>query len=548
MSQQVEDFNTPVAIVGAGPVGLALAIDLAHRGIPFIQIDRADSALDFPTSEAIFVRTMEHFRRWGMADAIRFAGFPPDLKRNVYFMTRILGHELLRMDRPSNREQQQSMRELSPEGALWCPKKLFEPLMRQRVQAAPKGQLWTGWELTGFSQDEAGASLELQHTKTGAKRRLRCQYLAACDGASSGIRKALGIEMQGTFAEGHNFGIYFRSAQLREIMRDRPGVMVDIMNPEAFANLSTVDGNDLWRLIRMMGPADASRLTPQDCLRSALGQTPDGKDVAVEIIDARPWAGHTVVADDFRAGRVFLVGDAAHLLWPRGGFGMNTGIGDAVDLAWKLQAMLEGWGGPKLLDSYTPERKPIAARNVAEAASNYKAQMALKVDPALDKDGPAGEAARGALAEIIREKRAKEWNTVGVQLGYVYEGSPVIASEPPVHDPRPFDPGRYEPTTRPGARAPHGWLADGASLLDHYGAGFVLVHAPDADPGSLLAAASAVAGAAGMPLRALALQDAGLRKLYEAPLVLVRPDGHVAWRGNALPKDAREVLDHARGA
>ncbi len=548
MSEQIEAFETPVAIVGAGPVGLALAIDLGHRGIPFIQIDRAESALDFPTSEAIFVRTMEHFRRWGMADAIRFAGFPPDLKRNVYFMTRILGHELLRMDRPSNREQQALMRDVSPEGALWCPKKLFEPLMRHRVQYNPKGQLWTGWEMTGFTQDEAGVTLELQQAKTGqadtgAKRRLRCQYLAACDGASSGIRKSLGIEMQGTFAEGHNFGIYFRSAQLREIMNERPGVMVDIMNPEAFANLSTVDGKDLWRLIRMMGPEDASRLTPQDCLRSALGKLPDGSDVTFKIIDARPWAGHTVVADDFRAGRVFLVGDAAHLLWPRGGFGMNTGIGDAVDLAWKLQAMLQGWGGPKLLDSYTPERKPIAARNVAEAASNYKAQMALKVDPDLDKDTPAGDAARALLAGIIREKRAKEWNTVGVQLGYVYEDSPVIAGEPPVHDPRPFDPGRYEPTTRPGARAPHGWLEDGTSLLDHFGDGFVLVHAPDVDTAPLLAAAKTI----NMPLRSLALQNPDLQALYEAPLVLVRPDGHVAWRGDT-GSDARRVLDHVRGA
>ncbi len=544
MPEQIEDYSVAVAIVGAGPVGLALAIDLGYRGIPFIQIDRAESALDFPTSEAIFVRTMEHFRRWGMADAIRFAGFPPDLKRNVYFMTRILGHELLRMDRPSNREQQELMRAISPEGALWCPKKLFEPLMRARVQSAPQGALWTGWEMTGFSQDADGVSLDLQQVKTGAKRRLRCQYLAACDGASSGIRKSLGIEMQGTFAEGHNFGIYFRSAQLREIMRDRPGVMVDIMNPEAFANLSTVDGNDLWRLIRMMGPADASRLTPQDCLRSALGQMPDGSDVQVEILDARPWAGHTVVADEFRAGRVFLVGDAAHLLWPRGGFGMNTGIGDAVDLSWKLQAMLQGWGGPRLLNSYTPERKPIAARNVAEAASNYKAQMALKVDPDLDKDTPAGAAARTALAEIIRDKRAKEWNTIGVQLGYVYEDSPVIAGEPMPHDPRPFDPGRYEPTTRPGARAPHGWLPDGSSLLDHYGKDFVLVHAPGADTSGLLQAARAI----GMPLRALALLDATLCKLYEAPLVLVRPDGHVAWRGNTASGNAGAVLDHARGA
>lgn len=524
-------MRVPVVIVGAGPVGLALANDLNWRGVDFLLVDRLTEMFDFPTSEAVNTRTMEHFRRWGISDRVRFSGFPPDLKRNVYFMTRILGHELARMERPSNREQQALSREFSPEGAMWCPKRLFDPVLRANI---PEEMFLTGCEMTGFRQTADGVSLDLVHE--GKALQVDCDYLAACDGASSGIRKGLGIAMQGNFAEGHNLGIYFRSPALRDVLATRPGVMADIINPEYNANLSAVDGDALWRLILFVREGDARALDPAACIRAALGG-----DLPVEIIDARPWAGHTVVADAFRRDRVFLVGDAAHLLWPRGGFGMNTGVGDAIDLGWKLDAVLAGWGGPGLFDAYEIERKPIARRNVTEAASNYRSESSLPVPAALEQEGPAGDAARAMLGRVIIEKRTKEWNSLGIQLGYSYAGSPLIRGDD-TPDP-PFEPSRYEPSTRPGGRAPHVWLADGTSLLDRFGRGFCLVHRRHAETGAIVGAARAL----GLPLTTVELETPAAEVIYERALVLVRPDGHVAWRGDVAPADIAGVLNQVRG-
>ncbi|MEQ8348781.1 MAG: FAD-dependent monooxygenase [Sneathiellaceae bacterium] len=528
--------TVPVVILGAGPVGLALANDLGWRGLPYLLVDRASEALDFPTSEAIFSRTMEHFRRWGVADAIRNGGFPPDMPRNVYFMTRILGHELLRLDRPSNREQHELTRDVSPEGPLWCPKRIFDPLLRQHLGTASCGRFLTGWEMISFEQDEAGIDLVLQDVTGGERQAVRCQYLAACDGASSGVRKSLGIGMQGNFAEGHNLGIYFRSAAVRDAMAGRPGVMADIVNPVRGANLSTVDGDTLWRLVVFVRDADATALDPRQCIRDAIGG-----DLPVEIIDARPWAGHTVVADSWRRDRVFLVGDAAHLLWPRGGFGMNTGIGDAVDLGWKLAACHEGWGGKDLLDSYEAERKPVAARNVAEAASNYRSESSLPIPADLEEDSAAGAQARAMLGATIREKRAGEWRSLGIQLGYIYAGSPICCDDGTSLPA--FDPARYDPTTYPGARAPHAWLRSGQSLLDLYGRGFHLMHDPASDPGRFLAAAADRS----IPLHATAYETPAIAALYERAFVLVRPDGHVAWRSDRPAAEPGAVLDRASG-
>ncbi len=524
-------MRVPVVIVGAGPVGLALANELNWRGVDFLLVDRMTAMLDFPTSEAVNTRTMEHFRRWGLSDRVRFSGFPPDLKRNVYFMTRILGHELARMDRPSNREQQAISHDFSPEGAVWCPKRLFDPVLRDNL---PADKFLTGCEMTAFRQTADGVVLDL--VQDGRTLQVECDYLAACDGASSGIRKTLGLAMQGNFAEGHNLGIYFRSTALRDVLATRPGVMADIINPEYNANLSAVDGDALWRLILFVREGDARALDPMACIRAALGS-----DLPVEIIDARPWAGHTVVADAFRRDRVFLVGDAAHLLWPRGGFGMNTGVGDAVDLGWKLDAVLAGWGGAGLLDAYEIERKPIARRNVTEAASNYRSESSLPVPAELEEDSEAGQAARMMLGQMIIAKRTKEWNSLGIQLGYSYAGSPIVCGDGTPEPP--FDPSRYDQTTRPGARAPHVWLGDGTSLLDRFGRGFCLVHGRHAEPGAIVGAARAI----GLPLTAVALETAAAEAVYERALVLVRPDGHVAWRGDAPPADIVGMLNQVRG-
>ncbi|MFM0045591.1 FAD-dependent monooxygenase [Paraburkholderia sediminicola] len=528
--------GVPVVIVGAGPVGLALANDLSWRGIPTVLIDRRTEPLNFPTSESIHTRTMEQFRRWGIADEVRFSGFPPDMPRDVHFATRVTGYRLGRVTRASNRQQQELSNSISPEGPIWCPKSLFESVMRKTLTKDRATQFLFGHDVLNFDEDETGVSVSVRDLATGRDFSLRCRYLAACDGASSGIRKSLGVSFHGTFAEGKNLGIFLRSTQLRSLMEDRAGVMIDIVNPDFSANLSAVDGRELWRLIIFMRDGDPNELDPATCVRQAVG-----RDIDAEILDARAWAGHTVVAERFRKGSVFLLGDAAHLLWPRGGFGMNTGVGDAADLGWKLDAVLKGWGGPGLLDSYEAERRPVALRNVSEAAANYHSEASLPVSPALEDAGPAGDAQRQALAQAIVETRSREWNTMGLQLGFRYDDSPICWPERSPAPPN--DNAQYIPTTRAGARAPHAWVRQGVSTLDYFGHGFCLVH----HGGQSTADFEAAAASRHVPLTTLELEEDAPAELYERRFVLVRPDGHVAWRGNELPADCGCILDRVTG-
>lgn len=531
-----QETRVPVVVVGAGPVGLAMGNELGWRGIGALLIERATSVPDFPTCEAINARTMEHMRRWGFVDGIRGAGFPRGIPRTVRFMTRALGHELLCFERPTNEGFRAELSAITPESGVWCPRMMFEPVMRRHLDVYAHVGVEAGWQVTGFTQDAHGVRIDAEHVESGEQARVLADYLVACDGAGSTTRKALDIPMEGTFAEGHNVTVYFRSPALRDLLASRPGVMMDIINADGRANLSWVDGDDHWRLMNYVQPDEA--LDPDRRIQAALG-----REVAYELIGAKPWAGHRVVAERFRDRRVFLAGDAAHMLWPRGGFGMNTGIGDAVDLGWKLEAALHGWAGEALLDSYETERRPVAVRNVNEAASNRAEDAGLPVPAHIEADTAEGEAARQRLGAIIREKRAKEWNSMGIQLGYVYDESPLVAAEGPSTGPASTT--DYEPSTVPGSRAPHVWLEPGHSILDLFGRGFVLLSFGGARNAAVLLDA---AQAQGVPMREVLIDNAEAQRLYEKRHVLVRPDGHVAWRGDAMPADADALVARVRGA
>jgi len=530
----------PVLIAGAGPVGLALAIELAYRNVRCLVVEQTDGSVDFPTTNLANTRTCEHLRRWGIADRMRFeSGYPTDYPRNYLFVTRMDGFEITRFDHPANGAPE-SRSPYSPEGRLWISKPYFDPVLHQHVATLPQVEVRYLTEFKSFVQTSDNVTATVVDVKSGKEETIEADYLAGCDGGRSNIRRALGIKYEGVFSQGQNVAVLFRSPLLRHI-KHGPAVQYQIINAQINGAIAAVDGKEQWRLnVRNVLQEQIDTLDAPEKLRAALGP-----DIPFELLAVRPWTGHCIVADSYQQGRVFLAGDAAHLNWPAGGFGMNTGVGDAVDIGWKLASMLQGWGGANLLNSYTAERKPIAMINVNEAAAmraNFDKETPFSAK--IGDDSEEGRQLREKARAAIMRTRAKEFqhDSAGIELGYRYENSPVCVGDGTAAPE--LDHGLYVPSTWPGARAPHAWLKDGRSTLDLFGKSFVLLNFSGANTSTITDAAQHVR----LPLAAVNLNEPRVREIYERDLVLIRPDGHVAWRGDKLPENPSEVLDKVRGA
>ncbi len=540
MSKQDPSTRFPVLIAGAGPVGLALAIELAYHNVRCLVVEQTDGSVDFPTTNLANTRTVEHLRRWGIADRMRYqSGYPTDYPRNYLFVTRMDGYEIARFDHPANGAPD-SRSPHSPEGRLWISKPYFDLVLHQHVAKVRQVELRYETSLESFQQTDDAVIAAVIDRKSGRKATIEADYLVGCDGGRSHIRRALGIKYSGVFSQGQNVAVLFRSPLLRCIAHG-PAVQYQIINSQINGAIAAVDGNELWRLnIRNVSQEQIDRLDAPAQLRCALGD-----NIPFELLAVRPWTGHCVVADCYQHGRVFLAGDAAHLNWPAGGFGMNTGVGDAVDIGWKLAALLQGWGGPRLLESYTAERKPIAMINVNEAAemrASFDKQTPFSASICADSN--EGKQLRDKARAAIMRTRAKEFqhDSAGIELGYRYENSPICVADGTIAPG--LDHGLYTPSTWPGARAPHVWLQDGRSTLDLFGKGFVLLNFSGTHTSRLADTATHV----GLPLEVIMLNEETVRHNYERNLVLVRPDGHVAWRGDTLPDNAAAIIDKVRGA
>jgi 2-polyprenyl-6-methoxyphenol hydroxylase-like FAD-dependent oxidoreductase len=540
MSETTKTNHYPVLIAGAGPVGLALAIELAYRGIRSLVVEQSDGSVEFPTTNLANTRTCEHLRRWGIADRMRFeSGYPTNYPRNYLFVTRMDGFEIARFDHPTNGDPA-SRSPFSPEGRLWISKPYFDPVLHRHVATLPQVEVRYETSFESFRHSEHSVSAEVLDKKTGEKQTIEANYLVGCDGGRSNIRRALGIKYDGVFSQGMNVAVLFRSPLLKMISHG-PAVQYQIINAQINGAIAAVDGKELWRLnIRNVQQEQIDTLNAPEKLRFALGD-----NIPFEVLVVRPWTGHCVVADTYQCGRVFLAGDAAHLNWPAGGFGMNTGVGDAVDIGWKLAAVLQGWGGAKLLDSYTAERKPVAMINVNEAAemrASFDNQTPFSRK--IGEDTDEGKQLREKAHAAIMRTRAKEFqhDSAGIELGYRYENSPIcVADGTPAPE---LDHGLYIPSTWPGVRAPHVWLKDGRSTLDLFGKGFVLLNFSGTNTTAITNSAKRV----GAPLEVVTIDEPKVREIYERDLVLVRPDGHVAWRGDSNPTNVDEIIDKIRGA
>jgi 2-polyprenyl-6-methoxyphenol hydroxylase-like FAD-dependent oxidoreductase len=537
-------IETPVLIVGGGPVGLALALDLSWRGVRCMLIERTDGAIDNPKTGHIASRTMEFCRRWGIARQVRQCGFPDDYELNMVFCTSLAGHLLSRHRYPSMRDDQPVA---SPETKQRAPQMYFDPILAAAVQKQTFATVRYRCEYQSFEQDGDRVRVQARDLVSGEDLIIETQYLAACDGAGSRIRRSLGIAMQGDTAINHSLAIHIRAPDLLRHHDKGQAERYIFIGPEGtWGNLTVVDGSDLWRLT-VMGTQQSiieAAADPHTWVRRCLGNDA----IAYEVLGAVPWRRSRLVAERYAEGRLFLVGDSAHTMSPTGGFGMNTGVGDAVDLGWKLEAALRGWAGAQLLPSYDTERRPVGWRNVNAAADNFHSMMAAIDCSRILEDSTEAAAIRSRIGEQLILATRKEWECHGVVLGYRYEDSPIVVPDgtPPSGD----DPADYEPTARPGHRAPHAWIESGAaagrSTLDLFGRGFVLLRLGDApiDVASLVQAAAR----RNLPLTVVDIPDAAIARLYAQPLVLVRPDGHSAWRGDSPPADADRVIDIVRGA
>ena len=497
-----QETQTQVAIVGGGPVGLVLALFLDFHGAKCTIFNTEPQSRWHPKGNGQNARTMEHYRRLGFADEVRRLGLPGDHPFDQAYFTRLSSHEIYRFPMPS-RDERIAMRarmpvtDQLPEPMFHVNQMYVERYLLERVCRSPTIDVRFGWQVDWFTQNEEGVRLHARNTdarKTGGADEIICsaEYAAACDGGNGFIRKTLGIAYEGdvqkkdAYWAGQFFSIYMRIPELYpKFVGHRRGWMYWAINPDPHTRgvIFSLNGADEFMMLikpeRGHSGVDTAKVA--DWLKRTIGA-----DIAIEILAYHPWnAGQALVAERYRAGRIFIAGDAAHLFTPTGGFGMNTGIDDSSNLAWKLAAVLHGWGGLRLLDSYEAERKPIGRRNTG-ASRQYASRMHDAVVPDnIEAEGPAGDAARAEAATMTYVRynhfnRAEDVDAVGVQIGGRYDGSPVIVADgtpPPDVFPETYD--EYVPSGLPGGRAPHLWLDDrrvmGSSLFDQFGRGFTLL-------------------------------------------------------------------------
>lgn len=532
-------FDCDVLVVGAGPVGLALAVELGMQGVRCIVIEALRRETLAPRAKTTNVRSRELMRRWGMAERLAAeAPFGINYPSNVVFATSLVGTELARFTNAFACSPERDDR--FAEHAQWVPQYKVEKVLREHALAHTNVVLRQPARLAAFTQDEHGVTATLEANGACPGDALRARYLVGADGARSTVRGILGVPMTGQSPLGQHRAFIFRSPGLDQRCTLGPGIMYWIVHDQVPSTIAPLDQGDLWTF--GLPRALAETIDPVAAIRKAVGA-----DIPVELISTDDWTAHQLIAQHYRIGRVFLAGDACHLHPPFGGHGMNMGIGDAVDLGWKLAATLQGWGGPALLESYEIERRQVHQRVVNEAVANHKLLSASYYAPGLDLPGVTGDALRAATRDAILRGKAPEFRSLGIVIGYHYEDSPLVTRD--TADAAPLAPRPdYQPNARPGCRAPHVWLAQGkargASLYDHiaFSGLTLLATRSGADIEAAVTECGNAARAAGIPLTLVTPGHADLRDLYQADLALLRPDHHVAWRGGNLHAAAPALL------
>ena len=527
--------DVDVLIVGAGPAGLAAAIELGTRGVRVLLIEQNERGGVAPRAKTTNVRTRSHLRRWGIADRLaEESPFGVDYPNNMIFVTRIGpgGREMARFSDAFNAAPARS--ELYPEHAQWIPQYKLEKVLLEKARSLPSVEVRFGSTFVDAVQDASGAHSVID--VGGAQTTIHSLYLIGADGARSQIRDLIGAQMEGRFGLGRAYNIVFRAPGLAEAHGFGPAAIYWQLGRHGGSVIGPMDEGDVWFFM----PAVAMDQTLSSEQAADMIRERTGIDLAYDVLSADAWFASELLADRYSRDRIFLIGDACHLHPPTGGYGMNMGIGDGVDLGWKIAATVAGWGGPNLLASYEAERRPIHRAVIDESVAN----LVLSAPPLpqeIEDDTPTGAAIREKIGATLQATKGREFRTLGTVLGLGYEGSPIICAEPgpsPAHQSE-----IYTPTARPGYLAPHAWLGDGRSLYDCLGSDFTLLADPSAAETDVVQA-QRDGLSHGVPLIVGDVADLDVFGLFGAKLVLIRPDQHVAWRGDVW----KDVLRTVSGA
>jgi 2-polyprenyl-6-methoxyphenol hydroxylase-like FAD-dependent oxidoreductase len=548
-TRSMTEIRVPVLIVGGGTVGLYLALELGFHAVECLLVTERPTTSTHPKGSTINARSMEHLRRLGAAPAVRALGIPPDHNTDITFITRFTGYELGRIAMPSCNERLANPgpwghTRLTPEPIHRANQMYLEPALRRHAEAYESVALRFGWRLTAFTDHGDCVEAEIENVATADRQTVIADYLVGCDGANGSIRRQLGFKYGGRTSSGDKFydgrmlSLYVRAPRVYDVMRFPVSWHYLTTNHDTRMDCISLDCKGEFVILAHIPPdVPLENIDTQALFHRAVGC-----DIGAEVVSVQEWwAGLALVTDHYSRDRIFLAGDAVHLFTPTGGFGFNTGIDDAANLGWKLAAVNHGWGGAQLLGTYETERRPIGVRNTTESGKLAEQAAALEIPLHIEDDTPQGAGERAAFRKEVEHFR-EEFASLGIQLGARYDGSPIIIGDGAAAPPD--DPKAYTPSSVPGGRAPHWWIGERESLFDRFGPGFTLLRLGSDAPGP--APFEHAAAARGIPFATVTVEEPGILELYERRLALVRPDQHIAWRGD-VAEDAAHVLDVATG-
>jgi 2-polyprenyl-6-methoxyphenol hydroxylase-like FAD-dependent oxidoreductase len=533
-----------VLISGGGSVGLSLAAELGWRNIDCMVVEQASGLNNHPRANAVANRTMEYYRRWGIDKAITEAGIPPDHPADYYWLSSLHGRQLHRISLPPFKK----IREVKDTGGYvkeehtWSPylktitgQNEVEETILNYIDTLSNINMNFNYSLESFEQDTLGVTSKVKNIKSGVIEEVRSKYLIACDGGKSMVREKLNIGLSGRADMAKFVSIYFKAPDFMKCHKFGSANIFFPLHKDYAGFLLNWDGGTTFTYHLMLKPGQLwNEVNTKKSIEEVLGQTTD-----IEILSVQPWTAHALVADKYHDKRIIMAGDAVHLFTPTGGFGMNTGVSDAIDIAWKVQAMVEGWGGAKLIDSYFEERHSIGVRNTKEAADCFdQLNSVMQYGDILDEDSKRAEKLREKLSINLKEQD-KLIASSGTLLGYRYNNSSIVipdGTEETIDNPR-----KYIPTARPGHRAPHIWLEEGVSIYDKFNKNFtLLVFTEDLiDAKKLISKAESIA----LPIHLLQINDKDVLNLYLNKYVIVRPDLMVAWRSDYIPENIIDILN-----